>query len=113
MKYRIERSGRENPVKVGYGDLVEAPRNHFTNEALDFEFFRVFKLPEQPRDVCGNDATNLNDCIGSVCEADCFIEKCVRNRPSWSVADPVEFLLGPKAKSITGTVLTVDAGSTA
>jgi 3-oxoacyl-[acyl-carrier protein] reductase len=28
-------------------------------------------------------------------------------------ADAVEFLLGPKAKSITGTVLTVDAGSTA
>jgi 3-oxoacyl-[acyl-carrier protein] reductase len=29
------------------------------------------------------------------------------------VADAVEFLLGEKAKSITGTVLTVDAGSTA
>jgi len=29
------------------------------------------------------------------------------------VADAVEFLLGAKAKSITGTVLTVDAGSTA
>jgi 3-oxoacyl-[acyl-carrier protein] reductase len=29
------------------------------------------------------------------------------------VADAVEFLLGPKAKSITGTVLTVDAGTTA
>jgi 3-oxoacyl-[acyl-carrier protein] reductase len=29
------------------------------------------------------------------------------------VADAVEFLLGPKSKSITGTVLTVDAGSTA
>jgi 3-oxoacyl-[acyl-carrier protein] reductase len=29
------------------------------------------------------------------------------------VADGVEFLLGPKAKSITGTVLTVDAGATA
>ena len=29
------------------------------------------------------------------------------------VAGAVEFLLGPKAKSITGTVLTVDAGSTA
>jgi 3-oxoacyl-[acyl-carrier protein] reductase len=29
------------------------------------------------------------------------------------VADAVEFLLGPKAKAITGTVLTVDAGSTA
>ena len=29
------------------------------------------------------------------------------------VADAVEFLLGPKAKSITGTVVTVDAGSTA
>src|SRR5437773_3062146 len=29
------------------------------------------------------------------------------------VADAVEFLLGSKAKSITGTVLTVDAGSTA
>ena len=29
------------------------------------------------------------------------------------VADAVEFLLGPKAKSITGTVITVDAGSTA
>jgi 3-oxoacyl-[acyl-carrier protein] reductase len=29
------------------------------------------------------------------------------------VADAVEFLLGPKASSITGTVLTVDAGSTA
>ncbi|HXD75602.1 MAG TPA: SDR family NAD(P)-dependent oxidoreductase [Vicinamibacterales bacterium] len=29
------------------------------------------------------------------------------------VADAVEFLLGPKAGSITGTVLTVDAGSTA
>jgi 3-oxoacyl-[acyl-carrier protein] reductase len=29
------------------------------------------------------------------------------------VADAVEFLLGPKAKSITGTVLTVDAGNTA
>jgi len=29
------------------------------------------------------------------------------------VANAVEFLLGPKAKSITGTVLTVDAGSTA
>ena len=29
------------------------------------------------------------------------------------VADGVEFLLGPKSKSITGTVLTVDAGSTA
>jgi 3-oxoacyl-[acyl-carrier protein] reductase len=29
------------------------------------------------------------------------------------VADAVEFLLGDKAKSITGTVLTVDAGSTA
>jgi 3-oxoacyl-[acyl-carrier protein] reductase len=29
------------------------------------------------------------------------------------VADTVEFLLGDKAKSITGTVLTVDAGSTA
>jgi 3-oxoacyl-[acyl-carrier protein] reductase len=28
------------------------------------------------------------------------------------VADAVEFLLGPKAKNITGTVLTVDAGST-
>jgi 3-oxoacyl-[acyl-carrier protein] reductase len=29
------------------------------------------------------------------------------------VADAVEFLLGDKAKSVTGTVLTVDAGSTA
>lgn len=29
------------------------------------------------------------------------------------VADAVEFLLSPKAKNITGTVLTVDAGSTA
>jgi 3-oxoacyl-[acyl-carrier protein] reductase len=29
------------------------------------------------------------------------------------VANSVEFLLGPKSKSITGTVLTVDAGSTA
>ena len=29
------------------------------------------------------------------------------------VADAVEFLLGSKAKSITGTVLTVDAGNTA
>jgi 3-oxoacyl-[acyl-carrier protein] reductase len=29
------------------------------------------------------------------------------------VADAVEFLLGDKAKNITGTVLTVDAGSTA
>jgi 3-oxoacyl-[acyl-carrier protein] reductase len=29
------------------------------------------------------------------------------------VADAVEFLLGPKAKSITGIVLTVDAGNTA
>ena len=29
------------------------------------------------------------------------------------VADAVEFLLGDKAKSITGTVLTVDAGNTA
>jgi 3-oxoacyl-[acyl-carrier protein] reductase len=29
------------------------------------------------------------------------------------VADAVEFLLGSKSKSITGTVLTVDAGSTA
>ena len=29
------------------------------------------------------------------------------------VADTVEFLLGPKANSITGTVLTVDAGATA
>jgi 3-oxoacyl-[acyl-carrier protein] reductase len=29
------------------------------------------------------------------------------------LADAVEFLLGDKAKSITGTVLTVDAGSTA
>jgi 3-oxoacyl-[acyl-carrier protein] reductase len=29
------------------------------------------------------------------------------------VADAVDFLLGSKAKSITGTVLTVDAGGTA
>ena len=29
------------------------------------------------------------------------------------VANAVEFLLGDKAKNITGTVLTVDAGSTA
>ena len=29
------------------------------------------------------------------------------------VADAVEFLLGSKAKNITGTVITVDAGSTA
>jgi len=29
------------------------------------------------------------------------------------VADAVDFLLGPKARSITGTVLTVDAGTTA
>ncbi len=29
------------------------------------------------------------------------------------VADAVEFLLGDRAKSITGTVLTVDAGNTA
>jgi 3-oxoacyl-[acyl-carrier protein] reductase len=29
------------------------------------------------------------------------------------VADAVEFLLGPRARSITGTVLTVDAGTTA
>jgi enoyl-[acyl-carrier-protein] reductase (NADH) len=29
------------------------------------------------------------------------------------VADAVEFLMGDKAKSITGTVLTLDAGSTA
>jgi 3-oxoacyl-[acyl-carrier protein] reductase len=29
------------------------------------------------------------------------------------VADAVEFLLGARAKSITGTVLTVDAGTTA
>ena len=29
------------------------------------------------------------------------------------VADAIEFLLGPKAKNITGTVLTVDAGATA
>jgi 3-oxoacyl-[acyl-carrier protein] reductase len=29
------------------------------------------------------------------------------------VGDAVEFLMGDKAKSITGTVLTVDAGSTA
>jgi 3-oxoacyl-[acyl-carrier protein] reductase len=29
------------------------------------------------------------------------------------VANAVEFLLGPKSKNITGTVLTVDAGNTA
>jgi len=29
------------------------------------------------------------------------------------VADAVEFLLGDRAKSITGSVMTVDAGSTA
>jgi 3-oxoacyl-[acyl-carrier protein] reductase len=29
------------------------------------------------------------------------------------VADAVQFLLGDQAKNITGTVLTVDAGSTA
>ena len=29
------------------------------------------------------------------------------------VANAVEFLLGPKSKNITGTVLTVDAGSSA
>jgi 3-oxoacyl-[acyl-carrier protein] reductase len=29
------------------------------------------------------------------------------------VADAVEFLLGDKSKSITGTVMTVDAGTTA
>ena len=29
------------------------------------------------------------------------------------IADAVEFLLSDKAKSITGTVLTVDAGNTA
>jgi NAD(P)-dependent dehydrogenase (short-subunit alcohol dehydrogenase family) len=29
------------------------------------------------------------------------------------VADAIEFLLGAKAKNITGTVLTVDAGTTA
>ena len=29
------------------------------------------------------------------------------------VADSVEFLLGDKARSVTGTVLTVDAGATA
>jgi 3-oxoacyl-[acyl-carrier protein] reductase len=29
------------------------------------------------------------------------------------VADAVEYLLGSKAKNITGTVLTVDAGATA
>jgi 3-oxoacyl-[acyl-carrier protein] reductase len=29
------------------------------------------------------------------------------------IADAVEFLLGPHASSITGTVLTVDAGTTA
>jgi 3-oxoacyl-[acyl-carrier protein] reductase len=29
------------------------------------------------------------------------------------VANAVEFLLGQRAKSITGTVMTVDAGSTA
>jgi 3-oxoacyl-[acyl-carrier protein] reductase len=29
------------------------------------------------------------------------------------VAEAVEFLLGPKARNITGTVLTVDAGNTA
>ena len=29
------------------------------------------------------------------------------------IANAVEFLLGDKAKNITGTVLTVDAGSTA
>ncbi len=29
------------------------------------------------------------------------------------VADAIEFLLGAKSKNITGTVLTVDAGSTA
>ena len=29
------------------------------------------------------------------------------------VADAVEFLVGKKARNITGTVLTVDAGSTA
>jgi 3-oxoacyl-[acyl-carrier protein] reductase len=29
------------------------------------------------------------------------------------VADAVEFLMGDKSKSITGTVMTVDAGSTA
>jgi len=29
------------------------------------------------------------------------------------VADAVEFLLGDKARNITGTVLTVDAGATA
>jgi 3-oxoacyl-[acyl-carrier protein] reductase len=29
------------------------------------------------------------------------------------VADAVEFILGDKAKGITGTVLTVDAGATA
>jgi 3-oxoacyl-[acyl-carrier protein] reductase len=29
------------------------------------------------------------------------------------IADAVEFLLGDKAKNITGTVMTIDAGSTA
>ena len=29
------------------------------------------------------------------------------------VAGAIEFLLGPKAKNITGTVLTIDAGATA
>ena len=40
--------------------------------------------------------------------------RALRRRPGVDdVADAVEFLLGEKAKSITGTVLTVDAGNTA
>ena len=58
--------------------------------------------------------TEMTECLGEE-----HLEQIVRRSALRrltevdDVADAVEFLLGDKAKSITGTVITVDAGSTA
>ncbi len=58
--------------------------------------------------------TEMTESLGSDHRKQIARRNALRRLPEIEdVADAVEFLLGPKSKNITGTVLTVDAGATA
>jgi 3-oxoacyl-[acyl-carrier protein] reductase len=58
--------------------------------------------------------TDMTQSLGSERRGQVARRSALRRLPeAGDVADAVEFLLGDKARNITGTVLTVDAGSTA
>src|SRR5205823_13448321 len=58
--------------------------------------------------------TEMTESLGEEQRAQVARRSALRRLPdAEDVADAVEFLIGDKAKNITGTVLTVDAGSTA